>query len=414
MTELPRLLNEFEPVAGAIKSSVEDFEVEELPLYPHDGVGTHTFFQIEKRGLSTPAAIQEVARTLGVRRIDLGYAGMKDARAVTRQWFSIEHVPPERVLALPPGRVRVIQATRHGNKLKRGHLRGNRFIIRVRGAEVVERAADIRAALEQLARRGVPNYFGVQRFGARGDSWQIGEAMLSNDLDRAIDYLLGRPAPSDSPAVRRARELYEAGQFLEAADAWPQPFHEERRALRALAAARGKKKRAFFALDPRIREFYLSAYQSHLFNQCVARRIPRGLERLLLGDLAWLHASGAVFRVEDLEREQPRADRFEISPTGPLYGRRMTAPTGEPAEIEAQILRDNGVDEAQAENFHERLTGGRRPLRFAAAGVGLSVGADSRGSFLELAFELPAGCYATVLLRELFVDPDLASADDDD
>ena len=131
-------------------------------------------------------------------------------------------------------------------------------------------------------------------------------------------------------------------------------------------------------------------------------RLPTGLNQLWEGDLAWLHASGAVFHVEDVAVEQPRADALDISPTGPLFGYRMTEPTGRAGELEAGIL---AAESLAPDAFHQaplRVKGGRRPLRFRPDNARLALGADERGPYLELRFVLPRGCYATALLRELF------------
>ncbi len=412
MTELPRLLASFEPVAGVIKSDYEDFVVEEVPLYAACGEGTHVYFQIEKRGLSTMQAVSDLSRALGLRRIDVGYAGLKDARAVTRQWMSIEHIDPLRLQQLSIPRLRVLQITRHRNKLKLGHLRGNRFDIRVRGAPHA-RAAQIADALDQLARRGVPNYFGEQRFGGRGDGGRIGAAIVRGDLDEALDLILGRPGPHDRGQVLRARQLYEQGQYEQAARAWPPMFRDQRRALKALLAG-GKRRRAFAAVDPGLRRFFVSAFQSELFNRVLAARLPRGLGQLQVGDLAWVHANGAVFQVEAVEREQPRADAFEISPTGPLFGYRMTQPAGAAAELEARILADERLELSAFRAPQLRAKGARRPLRFEPRDAALRLDEDARGPYLGLTFELPRGCYATTLLRELFADPRVGDADESD
>jgi len=155
-------------------------------------------------------------------------------------------------------------------------------------------------------------------------------------------------------------------------------------------------------VDRSVRNFYISAYQSHLFNQAVAARIA-GLGELWDGDLAWLHASGAVFRVEDAAAEQPRAERFEISPTGPLFGYRMTEPTGRAAELEAAIFAAEQLEPGSLRTGGPaRVKGGRRPLRYQPTEARLSLGADERGAYLELRFLLPRGSYATALLREVF------------
>ncbi|HMQ15736.1 MAG TPA: tRNA pseudouridine(13) synthase TruD [Phycisphaerae bacterium] len=401
VAHLPRLLADRAPADGLIKADYDDFRVEERPLYEASGEGTHTYVLIEKRGLSTMQAVSDLARALNVRRRDIGYAGLKDARAVTRQWLSIEHTPPERLADVQIPRLTILHVTRHRNKLRLGHLLGNRFQIRVRHTDV-SRLAEFQDGLATLARIGVPNYFGRQRFGGRGDVWQVGRAIVGGRLDHALDILLGRPLPSDRANVRRARELYEKGDYGAAAQAWPHLFRDERRALKALVQTRGSKKRGFLAIDPHLRRFYISAYQSHLFNAVAARRLPVGLGRLQSGDLAWLHASGAVFKVSDAAAEQPRADAFEISPTGPLFGYRMTTPEGEPGDLEAELLREEGLDPSALRSEHLRIKGQRRPLRFQPRDASLRLGADERGPYLEFCFDLPSGCYATSLLREFF------------
>jgi tRNA pseudouridine13 synthase len=249
---------------------------------------------------------------------------------------------------------------------------------------------------------GVPNYFGIQRFGVRGDTWRIGRAVVLGRTDEAVDLILGRPADEDVGDILEARRLYDAGDYARAARTWPGIFHEERRALKALVRSGGVRKVAFRGIDRRTRELYVSAYQSYLFNCAVAARLSDGLGRLHRGDLAWRHANGAVFRVEDPVAEQPRADHFEISPTGPLFGRRMTAPEGWPAEVEAGVLATESLDPATLSEGAFRLLGGRRPLRFRPENISASLGADERGSYFELCFALDRGCYATALLRELF------------
>lgn len=402
MSRWPRLLDSLTPLPGVIKEDYEDFLVEEIPLYPHDGAGTHTFFLVEKRGLSTLQAVADISRKLGVRRMDIGYAGLKDAKAVTRQWMSVEHVEPERVAALDIPRTRIVETTRHGNKLRLGHLKGNQFYIRVRRS-APERLADLRGGVDVLAQRGVPNYFGPQRFGVRGDGWMVGRSIVRGDLEGALDQMLGRPADGDQGPLLLARQRYEASDFDGAIQHWPALFREERRALKALASG-AKKKRAFLSVDRAVREFLISAYQSFLFNEIVARRIPTGLDRLLAGDLAWLHFNGAVFRVEDLEREQGRADALEISPSGPLFGYRMTQPAGKPGEVEAELLRNQELTLETFHNEHLRVKGARRPLRFPMRDAQVALEEDARGAYLALRFTLPRGCYATTVLRELFVD----------
>jgi tRNA pseudouridine13 synthase len=230
----------------------------------------------------------------------------------------------------------VLAARRHPHKLRTGQLRGNRFRLRVGGigAAALERAP---ARAAELARVGLPNRFGPQRFGAGGAN------------------------------PERARALLAGG-----AGAWPR----DRRAAR----------------------FLLSALQAAVFNECLARR-ELALDAVEAGDLAMVCASGGVFLVEDVAREQPRAERFEISATGPVFGTRMAEPAGAPAERERAACAAFGVDPAR---FRPppgvRARGARRALRVRPEALRAEPGGE--GS-LALEFELPAGSYASVLVEEL-------------
>jgi tRNA pseudouridine13 synthase len=404
---LPFLTADLPGVGGVIKSRPEDFLVEELPLYEASGSGDHTYALIEKRGIGTREALDRLARALNVSRRDIGLAGLKDAQSVARQWVSVEHIPPERLdhLSLPD--VRVLQTTRHTNKLKPGHLRGNRFIVRLRKlASPLPQAAQIaEQVLSILSRRGVPNYFGPQRFGNHQDNHLLGKAVARNDAAAFADLLLGHPREDlDSPAVFEARRLYDEGRYEEAVQAWPGHFFDQRRALRALGGGKGNKKKVFYTIDKHLKGLFVSAYQSDLFNRVLAARMP-DIDKLLLGDMAYLHVNGACFRVEQPEVEQPRCDRFEISPTGPLLGGRTTRLTGPAGAIENPILDGENLNEDDFRQMrHRGARGGRRPLRFQPRNAALTSGTDDLGPYLELAFELDAGCYATALTAEITKD----------
>ena len=176
----------------------------------------------------------------------------------------------------------------------------------------------------------------------------------------------------------------------------------------------GNAERIFRAVDKTMRRFYISAYQSQLFNQIVAARL-HSLDQVMNGDLAWLHANGAVFRVEESVVEQPRCTAFEISPTGPLYGHRMTPAEGEPGAMEAAVL---AAEDAHPEEWREgpthKVRGGRRPLRFRPFDTQVAAGTDDAGPFIEVGFRLESGCYATTVLREICKTEESAMAEGKD
>ncbi len=437
----PYLTADLPGVGGRIKVDYDDFRVQEIPLYLPSGQGQHTYITFEKRGLSTFQAISRIARAMGVNPQSVGYAGLKDAHAVTVQTLSLFDVPPERVERLR-GRqdeysrlaslqdIRILAVSRHTNKLKVGHLRGNRFTIRVRDV-VPDALPAAQAILDVLARRGVPNYFGAQRFGVRGDTHLLGRELVRQDAQAFLCRFLGMPHPAETPQIRQARALFDQGDLAASLAVWPATMEEERRTLQMLCDRPTEPVRALRALPVKIRRFFISAYQGALFNRILAQRLP-ALDRLQAGDLAWLHDRGAVFLVEDPQAEQGRADRLEISPSGPLYGYKMTMAQGLPGEVERQVLVEEGVTLQDWRVPGLQLKGARRPLRFPLreARAWYDRGCTQPGCTqpgctqpgctqpggctqpdctqpgctqpqLMLSFSLPAGCYATVVLAEV-------------
>ena len=162
---------------ASFRSSPETFFVEEMPAYLPSGEGDHTYLWIEKKDLTTLDAVNRLARVLGLGARDIGYAGMKDRHATTRQWLSLPGVDPERARTVAIDGLRVLEVSRHRNKLRVGHLDGNRFEV-VLGELAPGEPARIATTLRDFAVRGVPNRYGHQRFGGKGDNVEIGLAIL--------------------------------------------------------------------------------------------------------------------------------------------------------------------------------------------------------------------------------------------
>jgi len=342
---VPYLTAETPGIGGTIRTEIDDFVVDEVPAYDPCGEGEHTYFGVEKRGVNTMDVANEIARALGVRSRDVSFAGLKDARAVARQTFCVHNAAQATIEALELTQARVLWVSRHRNKLRTGHLRGNRFNIRIR--EVAPDAATHAGKiLPVLARRGVPNAYGPQRFGNRGDNHIVGYHLLRRDYE----------------------------------------------ALRAMSVRRP---------HGRMLNFYISALQSALFNQVVAARITAGtLDTVITGDVAKKADTGGVFTVDDGDTEAPRATAWGISPTGPIYGYKMMQAQADAGEVESHILSEAGI---APDDFRAvKAKGVRRPLRYNPEGLTWELEDDN---CLVVSFFAPKGSYATMLLRELMKVP---------
>jgi tRNA pseudouridine13 synthase len=397
----PYLTADLPGTGGIIKESPDDFRVDEIPSYSPSGEGEHLYIEIEKRNLTTLDLLRKAASVFSVPERDIGYAGMKDARATTRQTISIPLVSPEDAGKLADENITVLSAIRHKNKLRTGHLLGNRFSIRIR--EVEEDAENkARAILAQLVAKGVPNRFGRQRYGSLGNSHLIGRAVINQDYDAAVKLLVGDPELITNERWKLAATLFRNGQLTESLAALPGHCRYERTVLRKLEAGKSTKQ-AIKSLPRSILRLYLSACQSFLFDRVVTMRLAT-LNSVWEGDFAFKHDNGACFFVEDEQVEDARAKRFEISASGPLYGYKSTLSRGQSGIIEESLLESEGL---KLDDF--TLGGGldmpgeRRPLRVALQAPLLS----SEDGDLLLSFSLPKGSYATSVLREITKSPGL-------
>lgn len=382
-------------VGGTLGDDFRDFFVEEIPLYEPCGSGEHLYLTLEKQGMTTYDLLNRVAGQLGVRERDLGYAGLKDARAVTRQTISIPGLRPEdaRRLAIPG--VDILAAALHTNKLRPGHLAGNRFVIRLKNTaeDAEQRAAAILGVLEDL---GVPNRFGKQRYGLLGNSHRIGRALMQRDYSTAIAEIVGDPERIEHPGWREAARAFREERLADAIPLLPPHCRNERLLLECLEHG-GSPEKCLFNMPRKLLRLYLSACQSALFDRIVLMRLD-SLEKLWPGDLAYKHVNGACFLVEKPAAEQPRADAFEISPSGPLFGFKTRL-----AKSQAGLLEQALLDKENLALPDFRLgrglsmEGARRPLRVPLANPRATVRDDA----LEVAFQLPKGSFATAVLHEL-------------
>jgi tRNA pseudouridine13 synthase len=329
------MLAESSPIDAQIGPLPEDFVVDEIPLYPLSGAGEHVYVRIEKRGYTTPAMVRAVTRAAGVDERDVGYAGLKDKHAVTRQWLSLpSKARPPSEWQLPEG-LAVVEHTRHSNKLRTGHLLGNRFRITLVTEDLaaLEKAAPV---AESLRARGLFNYYGGQRFGRRGDG-----------LRQALVWL------------REGAKLHGVPRFLS--------------------------------------KLYPSVIQAEVFNRYFSARRAIGLERLLLGEVVRLNNAGAMFSVEDTEREAPRLASGDIHLTGPIFGPKARPTSADAAALERSQLQELGLDQEACEKLARVAPGTRRDLLAKVTELELRWAGVGR---LELEFSLPSGSYATEVIRQ--------------
>lgn len=175
--QTPYLTPDLPGVGGRIKVEPADFVVEEVPAYEPAGVGEHLFLWVEKTDMGAEYFVRQLARRLNCPPGEIGTAGMKDRRAVTRQWVSVPQSCEPALSALDGDGIRVLSTSRHGNKLRAGHLKGNRFDILIRDASTV----DPEPILNRVRELGMPNFYGPQRFGRDGETSAMGMAMLRGE-----------------------------------------------------------------------------------------------------------------------------------------------------------------------------------------------------------------------------------------
>jgi len=334
--------------------SPRDFIVDEIPLYEFSGDGEHLILHIRKKDMTTWEMIGAIARYLGIKNRDIGYAGLKDKNAMTMQYISLlAKGNEERLKNFTHEKIKILGTQRHNNKIRVGHLKGNHFKIRLKKVLGVQKDK-LDSVLKWIKEHGVPNYFGNQRFGNNGNNWQEGKAIVEKKLKM------------------RNRTT---------------------------------------------RTFLLNAYQSYLFNSWLSKRIELSLLlqefseenaekifnlaegslkgtkeqkqffKLLKGDLMMHYPYGRVFELESLVEESKRFIDKDIAPTGLLSGKRVSRVSDIAREIE------QNYDEEIGEN------GARRYAWIAVENI-KSTYVQEKAQY-ELSFYLPKGSYATNILDVL-------------
>ena len=357
-------------MGGWISLDADDFHVHEIPAYPPTGEGSHWMIHLLKENLTTDEAIKLLAQSCKIEPSEIGYAGRKDKYALTSQWMTLPCPPPPLNQPLyMEGEDRgltLLSATPHQKKLKLGHLRGNLFSILIRDVHSPQSVSQ----LIHLTQKGIPNYFGRQRFG------QIKQFQrLEDNLDRALFFLF--------------RNLHHAGvnQNTSAQESTSTPSKKR------------FKKRKPSSQD----RLLLSALQSALFNLWVGQRIRDDLfYQVIEGDVCRKKEGGTFYSTEpDIDTE--RLQRGEIEILGPMFGPKMFPSRGKAFEREQQLLNQWGMTEALLQDLGRSWKGDRRSLKICPMGLSARQYQDqlTQNHHVHLRFILDKGSYATTLLTEL-------------
>lgn len=346
------------PIPFHFKQSVRDFVVDEIPLYPFSGQGEHLILHVRKKNLSTWDLTNHLANHLGIKGRDIGYAGLKDKHAMTKQYLSLPRKLERKLESFQHPDVKILERTYHNNKIHTGHLKGNRFFIRLKKVTPVA-AQKIDEALQNIERFGMPNFFGYQRFGIDGENYKKGEKILRNRL-------------------------------------------KER--------------------NVKLKKMYINAYQSHMFNLWLSRRLEIGTMvsgfraseltdllnlpenvidkmraqphpfKLMEGDLMMHYPHGRPFEFDGSDEEIERFYERDVVPTGLMLGKRARRSSGLSRQIEKEFDADHkSIDGLRryAWVFPEDIEGAYR----------------EEEAWYELHFTLPKGSYATVLIEEIAKHP---------
>ncbi|SFV64121.1 tRNA pseudouridine 13 synthase [hydrothermal vent metagenome] len=334
-------------------SSARDFTVEEIPLYTFTGEGEHLVLQVRKKDLTTWEMLDILSNHLGIRRRDMGYAGLKDKHAMTIQYISVMAIHEEKLKHFEHEKIKILSTVRHNNKIRVGHLKGNRFKIRLKKVLGVQKDK-LDSVLKWIKINGVPNYFGNQRFGTDGNNWMEGKKLIEGTLKMR---------------------------------------------------------------DRKTREFLMGAYQSYLFNNWLSKRMELNLLlekftqaqteqimnlpkdslkgtkeqpnffKILEGDVMMHYPYGRLFNAEDLTEEAKRFKSKDIAPAGLLPGKKTKLAQGTAGLIEAPFTKEIA------------LNGARRYAWIQVTEITKNYVEEK--AHYELSFVLPKGCYATNVLDVL-------------
>ncbi|MDD1685765.1 tRNA pseudouridine(13) synthase TruD [Methanoregula sp.] len=392
-------------IGGRLRAAPTDFIVEEIPIENKGGTtGPFLICRLTKTNWELQHAVKEIAKRLGISHRRIGWAGTKDRNAITTQWISLYNITPEQVNAVQMKDI-VLEPLRSSNEaLSLGDLLGNRFDLVIRDCEVPDLAARV-DTITGTVREGVPNYFGLQRFGAiRPVTHTVGEWILKGDYEQAVMTYIGLPFPSENETTRTTRQA-----FLDSRDPgpalkeFPVQMNYERAMLQHIYNNPGDYAGALRELPPKLLSMFVSAFQSYLFNCALSQRFDDGhqLTEPVPGDhLVFANGRTDTVTAVNAGAAAMHIKRGRCSIALFMPGKEMAAGKGGTAgPVIDALLAEHGItreDFGRAARFVEtKFEGAYRPISLRA-----DIESAPEGNAVRLKFTLPPGHYATTVCRE--------------
>jgi tRNA pseudouridine13 synthase len=396
-------------IGGKLRSTAEDFLVEEIPLPPSNTSGPYLVCRLTKKNWEHQHAIKEIAKRLGISHRRIGWAGTKDRRAITTQLITIYKVAPEAVENVRLRDITLEAVGQQNVQLSLGDLKGNRFDVAIRECN----AADLEKRVQEIAisvSSGVPNYYGLQRFGGiRPVTHKVGERILSGDFEGAVVTYIGQAFPLEQENIRHIRTAFSKTRDPQPAlRELPTSMAYERAMLQYLCNHPDDYAGALRDLPPKLLSMFVSAFQSYLFNEALSWRIGQGVsftepqpgDRLLFanGKEDVVNAGNAATAAQHISRGRCSIALF-------MPGKEQFSPRSGSEQYMAGIMEQRGIG---AEQFRQasafvktRFDGALRPVALRT-----EIEAGVEGSGVRLQFTLPPGHYATTVAREFMkADP---------
>ena len=434
-------------IGGRIKESVEDFVVEEVLVdgskatvtgeVPERVLGSSLRKQrfllcvLVKRNWDTFIVVKNIAKLLSIDQARVQFAGIKDAKAFTAQYITIEDVSMEEAMKVDMKDAQVHPVGYVREMLSLFYLLGNNFTITIKSIKDSEKTVEksIAQTMQELdAIGGIPNFFGHQRFGTtRPITHLVGKAIVQGNFEEAAMLFLAKPSVHEHPASRQARQnLQDSGDFNSAQKNFPKQLRFERIMLNYLAGNPGDFVGAFQRLPLKLQALFVQAHQSYLFNRFLSERLKNGLplNEAFGGDFVVgversglpLTSTAKVVTTENLDEvnEQIKAGRLRVAL--PIFGVKQKLSHGIMEKIEKEVLEKEGIPMENLTFNELSRVGGKGGLRAAVTPVrdfkvqNISGNMEGVGCQAKVSFMLLRGSYATVALREIMKPSDLIAA----